>query len=162
MKSFQDTEGRHWRVHVDVATVKRVRDLLDIDLLDIFGGDLMERLIGDPVTLCDVIYGVCKPEADQAGITDEQFGQALAGDAIESASMALIDALVDFFPLGKRRLLQAAVRRSREMEEKALTKAQEKLDDPETMAELEKRLDGLSMSWPESSGSTRRPSPFES
>ena len=98
MKTFKDSTSRTWTIAINVAAIKRVRDLVDVDLLEIVGGKLIERLVGDPILLCDVVYAVCKPEADAAGITDEQFGQAMAGDAIERATKALLEDLVDFSP----------------------------------------------------------------
>ena len=73
-------------------------------------GDLLEQLSTDPILLCDVVYVLCKPEADQQNVTDEQFGQAMAGDAIEHATTALLEELVDFFPLARRRVLQKGAR----------------------------------------------------
>jgi hypothetical protein len=55
------------------------------------------------VLLCDVIYGVCKPQADEQNISDEDFGRAMAGDAIEHATRALLDELVGFSPSPKDR-----------------------------------------------------------
>jgi len=97
MRTFTDNAGRTWTVAVNVDAIKRVRGLLDVDLLGIVEGKLVERLIRDPVLLCDVVYAVCKPEADEKGVSDEDFGRAMAGDAIEHATKALLEDLVDFF-----------------------------------------------------------------
>lgn len=100
MKKFTDTAGREWKVEVNVGAVKRVRSLLNIDLLDLAAdkGDLIKRLINDPVLLCNTIYVVCRPQAEERGITDEQFGEAMAGDAIEHATTALLEEIVGFTP----------------------------------------------------------------
>ena len=68
-------------------TDKRVRDLLKEDLLDV--KQILERLMVDPILLCDVIYCICKPQADAEGISDEQFGQAMGGDSKEEADLAI-------------------------------------------------------------------------
>jgi len=120
MKTFQDNAGRTWTVAVHVDALKRVRSLLDVNLLGVVEGNLLERLIADPVLLCDVVYVLCKPEADARGITDEEFGRAMAGDAIEHATTALLEELVDFFPLARRRLLQKALGKLKELEARAL------------------------------------------
>lgn len=98
MQQFTDCEGRSWTVEINVAALKRVRDLAGVDLLGILDGTLIERLIRDPVLLCDALYAACKPEADERGITDEQFGRAMAGDAIEAATSALLEETVSFCP----------------------------------------------------------------
>jgi hypothetical protein len=98
MKTFTDNAGRTWTIAINVDAIKRVRGLLGVDLLEIIEGKLIERLIRDPVLLCDVVYAVCKPEADTRNISDEDFGRAMAGDAIEQATKALLEELVGFSP----------------------------------------------------------------
>ncbi|MBU0639329.1 MAG: hypothetical protein KKB50_10730 [Planctomycetes bacterium] len=98
MKTFTDNAGRTWTVAINVDAIKRVRDLLEVDLLEVLDGKLIEKLYRDPVLLCDVVYAACKPEADAKGVTDEDFGRAMAGDAIEHATKALLEDLVGFSP----------------------------------------------------------------
>jgi hypothetical protein len=98
MKTFTDNAGRTWTVAINVDAIKRVRSLLNVDLLEILEGGLIEKLYRDPVLLCDVVYAVCKPEADALNVTDEEFGRAMAGDAIEHATKALLEELVGFSP----------------------------------------------------------------
>ena len=136
MKTFKDNADRTWTVTVNVDAIKRVRSLLDIDLMEAVDGRLIERLIGDPVLLCDVIYCVCKVDADAKGVSDEEFGQAMAGDAIEFATTALLEELVDFFPQGKRQLLRKALAKLETLQETMLAVVSERLDSPELDAEL--------------------------
>jgi len=98
MKLFKDTEGREWTVNVNVATIKRVRDLVDVDLLALADGELFAKLISDPVLLCDTVFAVCKPEADKKGIVDTDFGESMSGDTIEAATNALLEEIVNFCP----------------------------------------------------------------
>jgi len=160
MKTFKDNAGRAWTVTVNVDAIKRVRSLLDVNLMDAVDGKLLERLVSDPVLLCDVIYVLCKPEADQKNVTDEDFGRSMAGDAIEHATTALLEELVDFFPLGKRRLLTKALDKLKTLEAKALEVAEKRLDSPELEAEMEAALNGIgdsSLKSPEPSASTPAP-----
>ncbi len=140
MKTFKDNAGRTWTVTVDVSAVKRVRSLLDVNLLEVLDGRLIERLAGDPVLLCDALFALVKPEADAKGITDEDFGRAMAGDAVEHATTALLEELVDFFPQGKRRLLQKALGKLKAWEAKALDVAEKRLESPELDEKLEAAL----------------------
>ena len=157
MKTFTDNKGRTWTLEVTVATVKRVRALCRVDLNSIVeldknnkpSAELLERLSSDPVLLVDVLYAVCKPQADKLGITDEDFGEAMAGDAIEQATGALLDEIVDFFPTAKRMAMQkilAATRRFEVLAKKRLEDllANGKFED-KLVSELE-RLTGLSAS----------------
>jgi hypothetical protein len=98
MKTFTDNAGRTWTIAINVDAIKRVRGLLNVDLLEVVEGKLIERLIRDPVLLCDIVFVVCKPEADAKNVSDDDFGRAMAGDAIEMATKALLEELVGFFP----------------------------------------------------------------
>lgn len=144
MRCFKDNAGRTWTVALNVLQVKRIRARLGIDLANVIaldgeGGvkvDLIDRIAGDPCLLADVLWTCAEAEARAAGVTEEDFGRALAGDAIEEAARAFLDELVDFFPGAKRLFLAKAVSLARrfggEMEA-ALGKA---LEDPE----LERRV----------------------
>ena len=98
MQTFRDNAGRTWAVSVDVAAIKRVRALAGFDLLSVMDGKAVDRLIADPVILCDVLCAVCRPDAERLGVTDEDFGRAMAGDAIDHATQALLEELVSFCP----------------------------------------------------------------
>ncbi len=140
MKTFQDNNGRTWTITVNVDAIKRVRSLLDVNLLDVVDGKLLERIVSDPVLLCDVIYCLVKPDADARQVTDEDFGRAMAGDAIDHATTALLEELVDFFPGPKRRVLAKALAKLKALEARALQVAETRLDDPELEAQIEAAL----------------------
>ena len=143
MKTFKDNADRTWTVTVNVDAIKRVRSLLDVDLMEAIEGRLLERLVGDPVLLCDVIYCVCKVDADAKGISDEDFGRAMAGDAIELATAALLEELVDFFPQGKRELLRKALAKLETLQATAIDVVSKRLDSPELDQHLEAELKKL-------------------
>jgi len=99
VKVFKDNAGNEWSVEINVAALKRIRSLTGTDLLEVIsGGDLLERLMRDPVLLCDILYALVKPQADEKQVSDETFGAAMAGDAIDAATAALLDELVAFCP----------------------------------------------------------------
>ena len=140
MKTFTDNAGRTWTVAINVECIKRVKTLLSVNLLDAIEGKLIEDLVSDPVLLCDVIYAVCKPEADTKEISDEEFGRAMAGDAIDNATTALLEELVDFFPSGKRQVLAKALAKLKTFQTKAVETASKRLDDPNLDQQLEALL----------------------
>ena len=70
-----------------------------------------------------MLYVLCKPEADERNVSDEDFGRAMAGDAIEQATTTLLEELVDFFPKGRRELLAKALGKIRTLETMALKAA---------------------------------------
>ena len=168
MKSFTDNTGRTWTLVVNVATIQRVRALCGVDLNSIVevedgkpSAKLLERLSGDPVLLVDVLYAVCRPECDQKNVSDEDFGAVMAGDAVEQATDALLDEIVDFFPAAKRKAFQRILSASRRFGEAARRRLEATLADGRfedaLVSELE-RLTGLSPNAPESAESTPTPS----
>ena len=136
MKTFTDNKGRIWTLEVTVATVKRVRALCRVDLNSIVeldknnkpSAELLERLSSDPVLLVDVLYAVCKPQADKLGVTDEDFGEAMAGDSIEYATSALLEEVINFFPESKRMVMQRILSASRKFSEAARKKLEAELN----------------------------------
>ena len=116
MKTFKDSTGREWRVEVNVTAVKRVRDLLGVDLLTAGDGKLFQELARDPVLLTDVVYALCKPQADKANVTDEEYGRGMGGEAIDNAVCALMPELVNFFPNPRRAILQKALDKFHKLE----------------------------------------------
>lgn len=159
MAKFQDTAGREWTVEITVQDVKRVRALAGVDLLGVAeeDGRLLASLATDPVALCDVLYALVKPEADRLGVSDEDFGRGLAGDAIEHATGALMEALIGFFPNPRdRKIMQTALEKVRAAMDLARDRVEADLASGRVEAAVESRLAELglpSTSSPASSGS---------
>ena len=151
MKTFTDTTGRVWTVTINVNAIKRVRALIDVDLLEVIEGTLLERLIRDPILLCDVVYAVCKPEADKLGVTDEEFGKAMAGDAIDQATKALLEELVGFSPSPQGR---ANLQRILETTWRMIEKAQDVIAARIDSGEIERAAEQLLATSSDSSGSS--------
>lgn len=99
MSKFKDNEGRQWEVAVNVTAVKRCRSLLGVDLPALVddGFQGLAALMADTTKLMDVVYVLCKSQADARGLTDETFGEAIAGDVIGAAGDAFKEAFADFF-----------------------------------------------------------------
>ncbi len=151
MRKFNDNKNRGWILEINVGAIKRVRDLAKIDLLDMENGRIFERLIDDPVALCDVIYVLVKIQADEKGITDEDFGQSMAGDAIEDATTAMLEELVDFFPGPRRAILKKALGKLRTVQKLMIETANKELDNPEMEQRIQREILGkLSTNSPES------------
>ncbi|GIW89562.1 MAG: hypothetical protein KatS3mg108_3886 [Isosphaeraceae bacterium] len=164
MRTFTDNAGRTWTVAINVALVKRVRGVLDLDLFKLLddGARPLGELLGDPVRLADVLFCLCKEEAEKRAVSDEDFGAALAGDAIGHAADAFVDELVDFFPHARgRESLKKLIAASRTLTDKLLDHAEMKVGQIDLEAEAS-RLIGSFGSSPGSSASTPGPSPSAS
>ena len=143
MRRFTDNRDRSWEIAINVAAIKRVRDLVGVDLLEIVDGTLIEKLIRDPILLCDIVYAVCKPQADEQDprIGDEDFGRAMAGDAIEYATTALLEDLVSFCPSPRdRKNLGRVLETTSRVMDKARDLIEQKLDSGELERMAEEAL----------------------
>jgi hypothetical protein len=148
-------------VAINVAAIKRVRGLLNVDLYKLVddGFKPLGELVSDPVRLADVLYCLCKDEADARHVSDEDFGRALYGDAITLAADAFVEELIDFFPdartrAGMRKLSAAG----KKVKARLLDHAEAVLDQLDPEAEAQKLIASFGSS-PGSSGSTPGPSP---
>ena len=140
MKTFTDCVGRTWTVTINVGTIKRVKTMIGINLLEAITDDLAEKLKNDVCLLVDVLYVICKNEADAKNITDEQFGEAMAGDALENATNAFLDELIDFFPAEKKMILRKAINKVNQAEKKALEMGNKYIENMEIEKQIETKL----------------------
>ncbi len=163
MSKFVDAKNRIWVVDVTNTTLRRVKSLTDVRLMDAVDGELIPQMSQDFLLLGEVLFAVCKPQADRESITQEEFESGLAGDHLTEARDALVEALLEFLPEDQRRLLTKAVAHQREVTARGMEMLHRRLDDPnlisQTVAQLEANLavpalNGSSTSSPASSVST--------
>ena len=155
MKTFTDTAGRTWTLSLTIDAAKRVKGLLDVNLLELEAGDppLLTKIGTDVILLCDVIFALVKPQADANGVSDEQFAAALGGETILAAQTALYEELVGFFRGLGRSDLAKAVDAQRRMIDLAVRKIETRIDKLDLEAAIETTLGESSTSSPESSAS---------
>ena len=127
MKTFVDNMGKTWTVTVNVGTIKRVKDLLGINLVQAITGDLIEKVENDICLFVDILYVVCKQQAQANNISDEKFGELLGGDSLGKATEAFLEQLIDFFPEAKRKLYRKAWSKTKQAEVLAVQKLEKKL-----------------------------------
>lgn len=162
MKTFTDTQGRAWMIQITVGAIKRVQALCGISLYKIIDFDnrnnpqsnLLNQLAEDPALLVDVLFAVCKPEADRLGVSDVEFGESMSGDVIEAATNALLDDLVDFFPEAKRLIFRKVLTATRKVQAAARKRLDAMLNDPKLDASIESRLNELLASSGNTQGSS--------
>ena len=166
MRQFTDTKERVWDVELNVRQMKRVRDVLGIDLVNVIQAgkdgavatDILDRVANDPILLVDILWVLCEGQAKTAGVTDDDFGSSLAGDSISDATRAFLDELVDFFPGARRLFLKKAVDLARKFETENAQMLEKALASPEFEERLKTSLRPPAVSR-ESAASTPAPSP---
>ena len=158
MKTFTDNAGRTWTIALTIDAAKRVRGLLNVNLLELEqpwvspssavasakAEPLLTRLGTDVILLCDVVFALVKPQADAAGVTDEQFAAALGGDVILAAQTAFYEELVDFFRKLGRTDLAKAVDAQRRMIDLAVRRIETRIDRLDLEATIESALGAVS------------------
>lgn len=132
MKIWKDAEGHAYETRITVAEIRDVKTELGINLMDIATGDLLQKISEDVILLCDILYVINRSQAKEYGIDDAQFGRNLYGDALEEATRAFVEEMINFFPN----------QRTRQLLTKAMTKGQERMDKALDLAEksLEEEL----------------------
>lgn len=106
MHAFRDTGQRSWLIEINVGAAKRARDLAGVSLYKLAEDRFqpLADLLADPVRFVDCLWCCVRPEDGQPA-TDEDFGRALGGDALEAAAEAFVGELIDFFPAAQRKAL---------------------------------------------------------
>ena len=136
---FKDRHDKAWELSVNVATIKSCRDLLKVDLMDI---EAFGKIAYDDVALVDVLYLMCREQADKQGVSDEEFGRSMHGESIGAGWDALIEDLSDFFRSPqKRETMRKALEKVRAIEARAQQMAAERLDDPKLTERIETVMD---------------------
>ena len=148
MKAFTDAKGRSWEIELNIRQMKRVRDILGVDLVNVIqtnkdgsvATDTIDRVANDPILLCDILWVLCEQQAKADGVTDEDFGSSLAGDSIDEATAAFLDELVDFFPGARRLFLKKAVDLARKYTAETKDVLAKALEDPELTRRVEESM----------------------
>ena len=157
MRTFVDNAGRTWTISIHVAAIKKVKGLLGVDLYGLVDGSFegLGKLIADPVALVDVLYCLCKDEADKLGVSDEDFGRAMGGDSLNRASDAFLAEYTDFFPDPRVRAgLTKVLEKARKVEGLVMARMETELDAID-LDDVVAKLKGSSGKSPATSGSTR-------
>src|SRR5579885_3157412 len=104
-QEFQDVKGRTFRAAVSLTTAARLREI-GFDVNKMGEPDFWVRLAEDPELLGKVLWLMVEPSATVQGVTPEDFGNSLEGDAIYAASQAMREALLSFCQPGVRPALR--------------------------------------------------------
>ena len=89
MSSFKDALGREWSFSITVIEVKRLRELIQVDLLDFASekaDQMFNRLATDPVLLVDLMSILLTDQIQDRGL-DERL--SVAGGAVQDSIAAI-------------------------------------------------------------------------
>lgn len=109
MTSFRDNAGREWLLEINSYFAKLVKARTGVNIGRFLDDGLkpLVEFLSDPITFVDVLFVLVSEQAEKRGVTDEQFGRALGGDAAEAAVKAFTEAFELFCQPRQRKMIRA-------------------------------------------------------
>lgn len=89
MSEFRDQAGQAWNLEFSFSTLKRVKKMVGVDLLE---PTALQTIGSDICKFVDTLYAVCEPQAEERGLTDVMFADQLVpcfNDAVEAFFLEL-------------------------------------------------------------------------
>jgi hypothetical protein len=170
VREFKDEEGRPWRVALTIGSVLRVKDMVQVDVVDESTGQVARRpfdmadagqiaqtfqvLRSQFATIGEVLYAVLVKQVEERKLSREEFLDGLRGESLEAASTVLEQELVDFFPPRLRKMVALLAQKMAEVANEMMTKAEASLE-AATIESLSGQSGTASGKQQESSGSTQ-------
>ena len=143
MRTFTDASEKIWTVDINVGSINRVKEILEIDLGTVTDATL-RRLATDPSLLVSVLFQICEQQATAQGVTAEQFARGFKGDAIERATEALIQEIIDFTPgTQQRQAMRSVYAQAVEAQTAALKQVLDRIERGEFKSKIEMQMQTL-------------------
>ena len=140
MKTFKDKANRNWTIGINLATAKRLRDTLNVDLLQPEIGDppLLTRLGTDEILLGEVLCCLLSDQFDANKTDADDVMAAFDGQTLLAAQEAFYEDLVDFFRGRGRTDRAKAVAKQAEMIAATVARVEQKIDE----IDIDEMIDG--------------------
>ena len=125
MATFRDNAGREWSLAINIPVMKRVREKTGKHLGNVLKDDcaLLMEIVEDVILFADVLRAMLWDQLRKQAVSDDEFDDALIGDASEDAVKAFWDAIVDFSPSRTRETLRSLASKSEQVRELAVSRA---------------------------------------
>ena len=158
MTTFNDKQKKTWSLELTVGSARRVKNETGVNLLNMISLEPdgkastaeLEKLIEDPFALVNVLFTLCAKQAEEGGISGEDFAERFDADVIMAATNALIEEIINFSPAAKRRALtkfyQTAQRIAAEQEKELEKILNDENLDEKIEEEMKKSYTGLQAS----------------
>ena len=140
MKTFKDKADRNWTIGINLAVAKRLRDTLNVDLLQPEVGDppLLTRLGTDEILLGEVLCVLLADQFDAHKVSADDVMAAFDGQTLLAAQEAFYEDLVDFFRGRGRTDRAKAVAKQAEMIAATVARVEQKIDE----IDIDEMIDG--------------------
>jgi hypothetical protein len=142
MAKFKTLDGKEWVVEVTYLTVKRVRDLCGVNVLDICNLDKesLSGWVADDLKVLEVICAVVRPQLAALEMSDEDFFAACDGSVLKEAVERLVDQVSDFFQEPRKGLVKKVIAKLRETERKMEAQAKQAIEQVLSQCDFEEAL----------------------
>jgi len=140
MKTFKDKADRNWTIGINLAVAKRLRDTLNVDLLQPEIGDppLLTRLGTDEILLGEVLCVLLADQFEAYKVSADDVLAAFDGQTLLAAQEAFYEDLVDFFRGRGRTDRAKAVAKQAEMIAATVARVEQKIDE----IDIDEMIDG--------------------
>jgi len=155
MKIVKDDQGRPWQITVTAASALRVEQQVQAPLereVPQPDGTTTRERITTPFTIAEItsvtntltilrtsaivtaqaLWAIVQPQAVAKNISQDEFLDALSGDALEQMATALADELIEFFPAAQRPMVRSLRAKMDEVAATLIQAAHERIDEIDT------------------------------
>lgn len=131
--------GQSFTIELDTPLIREVRKELDVDLVaaDMSGE---AKASSDIATLVDVLWILCREQAEKHGISADVFGRGIKGDTWEAAVLALRRAIAFFSPSSSRSMRLAQIAAEERLQRAGAAAALAKISDETALKSLEEHI----------------------
>lgn len=157
MQSFLDKNKKKWTIEINVGNARKVKAECNIDLInaiDFSAGsekNVLQELHDDPCALVDVIWCLCREQAQKENVDEYTFATLFNADAIVAATDALVEEIINFSPPAKKAALIKVYQIARNFVGKQNETLNKIMEDPAFTQEIESQMNKLYMDSLESS-----------
>lgn len=143
MQKFKDKKENEWILELTVGSAKRVKLDCGVDLINITDFDAegkkssLEELSENPFLMIDVLFSLCRKQAEEKGFDDTAFGELFDFQTVQDAVDALVQEIINFTPPVRRKLLQKIYEKNKQLMGETEKQADALMENPEFDKDLE-------------------------
>ena len=123
MQAFVDSKGREWTLTINVLVQMRIKAATNCNLYTLFDNNAEEftALQRNPAALCTVAFHMARDSQGKSPISQEDFAEAIDGDAYDRLEDAFTEELIFFSPPQNRELLRTMLTKDQEIKALAIS-----------------------------------------
>jgi hypothetical protein len=141
---IKDREGRVWNIEINPWSIRRVREALNINLLEMLEKDsTLAEDLEDPVRSVELVWCLCQPQAAEREVSEKSFWESLDQDMLDSAGLAIMEGIANFSRAAIRPALETVAAKTAKLRDRLTGQVQEAIASGELERYLDKEMDKL-------------------